>query len=68
MSSALRASMFSQPEQEIVLRMEVLLGVELFILTFFVLFGWGPEGYRSGNGGSSAGAGGSAVLVLSRHL
>ncbi len=27
--------------------MELLLGVELCVLTGFVAYGWGPEGYRT---------------------
>lgn len=41
------ASTFSQPEHERVLGMELLLGVELCVLTGFVAYGWGPEGYRT---------------------
>ena len=39
--------MFSQPEHGRVQGMEVLLGVELCTLTGFVIYGWGPEGYRT---------------------
>jgi hypothetical protein len=42
-----RPSMFSQPAPVRILGMEVLLGVELCVLTAFVLYGWGPEGYRT---------------------
>ena len=41
------ASTFSQPEHERVPGMELLLGVELCVLTGFVAYGWGPEGYRT---------------------
>ena len=42
-----RPSMFSQAERGRIQGMEVLLGVELCMLTGFVIYGWGPEGYRT---------------------
>ena len=38
---------FFQPGQGSVLRMGFLLGVELCALVGFVVYGWGPEGYRT---------------------
>jgi len=38
---------FSQAEQESVFGMGFLLGLELCALVGFVVYGWGPEGYRT---------------------